>query len=367
MKKALAITNQFPSPENRKYGLNTGVSYYRQIMPGKHLEGWEFHHLGHKLLDLSSENAEKAMFDLFFGHDLVFSKHMDNPVGIYLILGTCAKLDIPLILDFDDNVFCTDGLSGPKMSYPESNEARAYAEMFIREATAITVSTPALLEVYRKYNKNVFVCPNAVDLADWTVTRKQHDRLTVGWPASASHTVDHTEFEPAMAELVKKYPDIVFSMMGHYMPDHLAFLPRKNWELKPGITWWDGNPKDNRTYPGILADLGADIGVAPLIKSQFNEARSLAKWFEYTMTGTPLVASEYGPYVNLRDNEDALLVQTVDGWVNAISNLIEKPNERQRLVTNSLNRIKSEFTIQHTAPAWREVFNKFTTFKPDEA
>lgn len=364
MKTVLAINNQFSSPVNLKYGLTSAVPYYRQVMPGKHLEGFEFHHLGHKMTRLKdTRESEKVIAQYVKDHDIVYTKHLENPSGIYQLLGACDFYNKPLIVDFDDDILSVDGKEHNRYVLPQNHPVRHYVEVLIKEATAITVSTPPLLDVYGELNDNVFLCPNAVDPKDWNVTRRQYDRPTIGWPASSSHIVDHPVFEPVMKELIKRHPDVVFALLGHYLPEHLDWLPRKNWELKPGISWWEGNPEDGRTYPKILADLGADIGVAPLIDSKYNAARSLVKWFEYTMTGTPLVASEYGPYTALVDNEHALLVNSVDGWVAALDYLLTNPYERQRLVINSAHRITSEFTITHQLPRWREVFSAFSGFR----
>lgn len=363
MKTVLALNNQFPTEENRKYGLVSGVSYYRQVMPGRHLKGFDFHHLGHELTKLQPDTAHKTVANLVKERDIVFSKHIDNPDGVYMLLGACDFYDKPLIIDFDDDVFATDGKEHNKYVYPEGSPHRHYAETLIKEATAITVSTESLREVYSAYNPNVFVCPNSVDLSDWTnIKRKKHERLTIGWPASTGHIVDHGIIEPVMKEIVATFRDVVFAVLGHYTPEMLGYLPRRNWEIKPALPYWSGHPKDKRTYPSILADLGADIGIAPLTDSRYNASRSLAKWFEYTMTGTPMVASEYGPYLTLQDNEEALLVQTVDGWVAALTHLIENPNERERLVANALARIKSQHTIERNIGSWAVVFEKARGF-----
>jgi len=363
MKKVLAINNQFPTEENKKYGLTSAVSYYRQVMPGRHLEGYEFHHLGHQLIDLDVHTAETRIGNMVHAHDIVFTKHLDNPTGIYMLLGACDYYDRPLIVDFDDDVFATDGKEHNLYVYPEDSDARRYLEVLLREATAITVSVPSLVPVYQKYNDHVYVCPNAVDPKDWNGQRTHHKRLTIGWPASTGHIVDHEVLEPVATEIAKCHPDIVFSFMGHYLPEHMGFLHRKNWELKPGVLWWEGHPTDKRTYPSVLADFGADIGVGPLIDSRYNASRSLAKWFEYTMTGTPMVASDYGPYKDLSNGEDVYLAGPVDKWIEYLSLLIEKPDERRRIADNAKRRIEREYTIQRAIPAWRAAFEAVRGFR----
>lgn len=356
--KILSIHNQFPSPVARKYGLYGGVGYYRQMMPAKYLPEFSFIHAGKDLLGVTVDTMQEKVGEMVKNADLVYTKHLDNPHAVYSLLGACSYYNKPLIVDFDDDVLTTDGLSPDRYTYTEDNDLKHYLEVLLRECTAITVSVPQLAERYGKFGKT-HIIPNAVDEKDWTWTLRRHDRKTVGWAGSASHARDHEILEPVYGGVIEKNPDVVFSFVGHMLPEHVKGMTRKNWEIKPGISWWEGNPENNMTYPRLLAEAGYDVGLAPIIESQFNSSRSLAKWFEYTMTGIPMVASEWGPYLDLRDGEDAYLVKTKDGWVDAINNLIQNPHERTRLVANARKRILDEYTIQHTIPKWRKVFSDY--------
>jgi glycosyltransferase involved in cell wall biosynthesis len=196
-------------------------------------------------------------------------------------------------------------------------------------------------------------------MKDWHWTNRHHDRPTVGWCGSGSHIVDHPVLDGVYSGVIKSHPEVVFSFIGHMPPEHLRKVPRKNWEIKNAISWWEGNPNNDMTYPRLLAEQGYDIGLAPLIKSQFNEARSMVKWFEYTMTGIPLIASYWGPYLNLRHGTDAYIVDSDKEWSEAINYLLENPNDRKRLIDNSRERIASEFSIEHTISKWRTLFETY--------
>lgn len=357
--KILSIHNQFPSEVARKYGLYGGVGYYRQVMPAKYLQEYTFVHAGKDILDTPPENMNRKIADLVHNSNLVYTKHLDNPRAIYMLLGACDFYNVPLIVDFDDHVLTTDGLSPDKYSYEESSEHKHYLTILLEECTAITVSTKPLLDVYSKYNPNVYLCPNACDPQDWHWALRHHQRPTVGWAGSASHAKDHVVLEDVYKGVITENPDVVFSFVGHMLPEHIKGMRRRNWEIKPGITWWEGNPESTMTYPRLLAESGYDVGLAPLIESQFNQARSLAKWFEYSLAGIPMVASQWGPYLDLEDTVDAYLVKTSQGWVEAINYLLKNKDERDRIITNSRQRIHREFTIERTLPAWREVFSRY--------
>lgn len=353
--KILSINAQFASPQAREQGLYGGVGYYRQRMAARYLKQFTFVYSGNEFL-VDKDKLKDLVAERVRGMSLVHTQRVDNPHLIVALLGACDFYNIPLIVDSDDHVFSTDGLAPENHTY-ENTEHKHYLEVLLKEATALTVSTQPLVDLYKPYNKNIYHLPNAVDPKDWKFQSRHHERVTVGWAGSASHAKDHTVLEDVYPGVVEKNPDVVFSFVGHMLPEHIKNLKRRNWEIKPGISWWEGNKYNDMTYPRLLAEQGYDVGLAPLIESQFNSSRSLAKWFEYTMVGIPTVCSEWGPYLNLRDGEDAYLVQTKDGWVEAINHLIQNKNDRTRLITTARERILSEYTVR--PDSWGEIFNSY--------
>lgn len=322
------------------------IRHYRQEIPAKYLPQYTWVHGN---FPETEENIEAKMVELVKDFDLILIKQIDNPKFVYSLLGACSYLNKPLLVDLDDDVLTTDGLAPEKYAY-EEGERKHFFETLLRECTALTISVPALKK-YEKYNEvNLF--PNGVDMSEWIHTKRTHDRITVGWTGSASHTRDHSLMEEVYAGVVAKHPEVVFSFMGHMQPKLIKGLSRVNWEIKPATTSWD-------RYPILLPAQGYDIGLAPLIESQFNSSRSLAKWFEYTMTETPVIASEWGAYKDLVDGEEAYLVKTKDGWVDAINHLIENKHDRQRLITNSRKRIENEYSGTALSHTWGAVCEKY--------
>lgn len=354
--KILAINTQFGNGPSKKKGLYGGVGYYRQRLPARHLTDFSFNHVGEKFLTISKEDFEDEILDLVEKHDLVFTKHLDNPEYIYRLLGACSHKNKPIIVDCDDRFFTTDGKSPPMYAYPDGSELRHYVETLFRESTALTASTDVLVDALKEYNE-VHVLKNFCDKEDWKYKKVRHKRPVVGWAGMGAHAFDHPVLTGVYDSVIKKHPEVVFSFTGQTVPEHLKGVPRVNWEIMPPTIGWEGD--GGPSYPKLLSNLGYDVGLAPIIESQFNEARSLVKWFEYTMAGIPMVASEWGPYKELVDGDEAYLVKTTGGWINAINYLLENPDDGKRLVENSRARIEREFSPSAVVPTWRDVFEKY--------
>lgn len=360
--RILFIQNQFSHAEALKYGLPGGVSHYRQRNPGKYLHEYDVTYAGKEFMHLNSiEEMYERVDKIFTGHDIIQTKFLDNQQAILCVLSWCKDHNVPLVVDFDDNILSTDGLAREKFAYPEHSDERHNLELLMRECTAITVSVPALVDVYKPYNPNVFVTPNFTDTEEWKNLRNAKSKRTkIGWIASLSHTPDHDMMVPVYRRILEKHPKVLFSFCGHYYHDMLeGIIPKGNYELKSGIGWWNGHPS-GETYPKLLASQGYDIGLAPLIPSQFNASRSLAKWMEYSMLGIPTVVSNYGPYLELK-NDEALKCLVEDDWVEALHFLIGHKRERESYGITAKQRVFNSHA-ESCISGWRSAFATIRTW-----
>lgn len=156
------------------------------------------------------------------------------------------------------------------------------------EATLVTVSTPALMDVYAR-GGNGRVIFNHLPAHYFGVDHVDSDRI--GWPASlASHPDDPSAMGGALARLCAD-PG-AFQVIGDPTGCGYAFgLVRdpSGHDLPIGLTEW----------PGAVASLG--IGVAPLADTRFNRCKSWLKPLEMSALGVPWVASPRAEYQRLYD------------------------------------------------------------------
>ncbi|MCC7477724.1 glycosyltransferase family 4 protein [bacterium] len=77
-------------------------------------------------------------------------------------------------------------------------------------------------------------------------------------------------------------------------------------------------------------------------------------------TGTAVIASRVpGVQELVRDGIDGLLVDnTPQAWAGGIRRLLEDSALRQQLATEGRRRFEAEFSLQHTAKAWAELYRK---------
>jgi glycosyltransferase involved in cell wall biosynthesis len=324
--------------ERDNYG---GVGYYRCMAPAKSI--------GADTIGKPPPGADETFWDTTIkNYDVVITKHIDQGYAAGLIIKACEKHNKPLLLDFDDDFTAPDGPA--RFLFPEGSAEWRSVCSLMESCTALTVSTEPLVKAYEYLNKPIHLIPNGYP-EGFPKERKHWDDggVTIGWTGSLSHLLEYDLVAEVCRRLWMRWgTHVQFSFLGCF-PDLIKHqLPRSSYSLHKGMDAWEG-------YPQLLADQGFDIGIAPLKATQFNAARSLIKWFEYSLLKIPTVASNWGPYKLITHNQDGLLCSTVEEWVEAISTLIAKPDERDRLAQAAYDRVLT----YPTSPKWREVCERY--------
>jgi glycosyltransferase involved in cell wall biosynthesis len=217
-------------------------------------------------------------------------------------------------------------------------------------ADAVTVTTENLRERYRGRAKRIDVIPNFIPLGDWPQAEPHGtDEFRVLWAGSPSHFGDLATVGQALVRFASRHLNVRLMFFGKEPSSlgvdkaqvrHLAYCDFEN-------------------YPVALADLRADMAIAPLADIPFNHAKSNIKILEYTATGYPVVASDVGPYrATIRHGETGILCRTETEWEAALESLRSDPAFRARLA-NAGRTIAREYDIERNASAIEDFFVSF--------
>lgn len=185
-----------------------------------------------------------------------------------------------------------------------------------RNASLVTVSTPALLDVYARHGRG-HVLPNYLPDMYYGLPRTDSD--VVGWPASFhSHPNDAEPVGGAVARLVEEGAQFV--MRGDATGAGRAF----GLAADP-----PGGAVPIEEWPRAVAALG--IGIAPLADTKFNRSKSHLKPLEMSACGVPWVASPRAEYRRLHEMGAGVLADRPRTWYRELKRLRESPALRQEL------------------------------------
>ncbi len=260
----------------------------------------------------------------------------------------------PILYDTDDDPLTMGRWNS---QYPIAQREADFIREMARKATLVTVATPALAARYGSYNRRVVVIRNAVDPAIYRPTTEKPDRpLTALFYASAEsrlrdyfgEVVDgkHRGGQAAAAVRAARLRTVFFGYEGG--PD----APKYFDEVIRYV-------RDIPTFARTLANVHADVGLAPLVGDDFDRAKSELHWLEYTCAGVPTVAQRLmrpAPYDVIRDGTDGLVAKNTDEWTRAVRRLVESPALRADLVAAARERVAGEYDYRIRVAEWADAY-----------
>ncbi|WP_233492917.1 glycosyltransferase [Chromobacterium sp. ATCC 53434] len=223
----------------------------------------------------------------------------------------------PIVYELDDWLL---NVSEQHVMYDLCWPAFDGIEWLLPKCSLVTVSTDVLADKVRPYNDKIFVFPNQLAKERLVEPLPHSGQITIGFAGTSTHGKDVEMVSSALKRIYNEYAgQVKFVFWGDVPPD---FVGIKDVRKVPEFVTYN-------EYLAELAKLKIDIGIAPLVRSDFNDYKSDLKWLEYAVVGAAAVVSDVLPYAELKDSELAVMAEnTEDGWVTAISKLIDDPELR---------------------------------------
>jgi glycosyltransferase involved in cell wall biosynthesis len=241
--------------------------------------------------------------------------------------------------------------------------------VLLESADALIVTTPVLKESLASAGKPVHVLPNAVDPDDWKPRPVKNGPLRVGWTGSSSHIEDLQMLVPGLLRAREKIPfDFVIqglvdmpireqaaqarSMMDRLEPSRRA-TARAFLDLADSldtIRYTHVPFGETGRFFEILPALDLDIGLCPLLDTEFNRHKSANKFYEYAVTGTVTLASDVTPY---RGEVSAVVSNDPHGWAEGIDALAKDRRLRRKHLERQREFVLERRNIHRLRENWR--------------
>jgi len=274
--------------------------------------------------------------------DLFFFQRNSTEESLKLIFHL-RQGGVNVIYDIDDDILHIP-LSNPVSDlYFKSPKVPWSQLMSIRFASLVTVSTPALVDLYSRINPNVVLIENWLDKDDWAVpvdALLTKDRVRIFWGGSPTHKNDLVLLGPVFERVKQKHPEVEFIIMGDQISEYedlvstIPFGPYKFFQR---------------------VQRSCQIGIAPMEDSLFNRAKSDLRIKELAASGMAVVASPVGEYAGYDDF--CLYAKDTDGWVYVLCALIESKTEREEYARRAEEWSKTQYLCDHI-DQWTNAFER---------
>lgn len=270
-------------------------------------------HLGTEILLKSTPNQ----YNFTCNDTLIFIRYINKEWINYL-----KKLPItkrPRLLFFiDDDVFDTAMHVGLPWHYRWKLYcfAARYKKQLQDLGFALWVSTPWLMEKYHTWRPTLCPPQNPYCHAE----RKD----IVFYHGTASHMAEIEWLLPVFEKVVKQNKTITIEVIGNKKVQQL-FKQMAEVHVYYPMSWY--------SYRQLISNAGRIIGLAPLLSTPFNQARSATKFFDITQAGAVGIYADSHVYADtvVHGETGLLLPMDQDIWAEHIVHLAGQPKLRETM------------------------------------
>lgn len=260
-------------------------------------------------------------------------------------LGALQRKGVAVVVEVDD-LFSSIHAANPvfRGAHPDDpNHSWHWLAQACRIADLVTVTTPALAEHYGRHGR-VAILPNCIPEAYLSIPRPEpRDFPLIGYAGStATHPDDLRPVGSAVAELVRN-GEATFRAIGGIRT--CAILGVEG-ETVPGMS--------HLHWPQAVAQL--DVGMAPLVDSAFNRAKSWLKSLEQAALGVATVASPTPEYLRAASEGMCSLASRPREWRRELRRLLD-PDERAQ-ASAAGREAASRWTYEIHASRWWEAWGR---------
>ena len=319
-------------PELLDNGFPTPCGYIRTVLP---LQRMQALCPDIELRFIRPDSVGSTLADVFVWQRLA----LPSIASIEDLGNHARRIGAATVFDLDDDILALDSQHAESELY---QNRQSLIRAAIDLADLVWTSTPELQKRIRALGPRCSVLPNRLDPRLWLAEPKAArtgDGIRFLYAGTSTHRYDlETIVEPAFSRLRDRFGsrvslDVV-GVADRPPADHLWSLvdrPNSTWCYPSFATWFQGLQ-------------GYHVGLAPLIDTPFNRAKSNIKWQEYTATGLATLASDLEPY---RDGtEDGRTIALAGGdpiaFYEAMALLVDDPRRISKLRTAALGRIRRD-------------------------
>lgn len=259
-------------------GPQDATSWYRGVLPWVELAK-QRRHIVETIAEMRQWH-ELADFDVVVAQRPMLPPHRGLVERAY-------KLNIPIIVDFDDDHFNLPPWNGMYNVF-EQPSAKESAMVCASLAKVVITSTPWLQEVYKKFNQNTIVIPNA--WPDRVMGQPNFDKMLnrdklVMWRTTGSQRGDHHLFPDGLIPLLQQ--DVKFLSFGD-TPFFEDYIPGERMTKYPWM--------DTLEYFNLLRQISPTVALKPMKEHVFNRGKSNIAWLEAAYAGAVTVAPDWAEW-----------------------------------------------------------------------
>ena len=392
-----------------------GVGFYRSVQPHIQLEK-QFPDDFHVEINMNPDFADFQSFDKYNIIHIHKGLYHESKMPIFrALLQYCKTKGIVTVMDIDD--FWELHMHHPMFYSQRYLKSDKIITENLKLFDYVTTTTPIFANEIKKYNKNVYVLPNAIDPTDprFAVNKKDSPFVRIGMIMGSTH-----EHDAALMNGISNLPSdvlekIQFVLCGYDLRGSVKEYNRATGEsterpIKPEESVWyryeqmmtdnyrivSPEYKDfllkfipNAQYPNVenehykrcwTKDMNhyyehfseIDVLLAPLEETPFNKVKSQLKVIEAAFSHCAIIASNFGPYTidlhsaiekggTINKDGNAILIDMAKNhkdWRKYITKVVKEPELLKQLQENLYRDIHEKYDLRTVTKERAELYKK---------
>ena len=217
----------------------------------------------------------------------------------------------------------------------------AHIRSVVSKADTVVTVTTILAEYALGYNPNVVVFEDAVDLDRYALNDfdnvRDKETMVIGWVGNSTVGFRYLDqLREPLLELFERHPNLVFRVIsGRDFEFQGSGVPVDN-------VRWRLDREDSVTF---------DIGLAPLLQTEYDRAKASFKILQYWAHGVPVVCSQSADNF-LEDGVNCLIAREPEEWVENLSLLVERPDLGRELGMRGRRLVEDRFALDVKGPSF---------------
>lgn len=233
----------------------------------------------------------------FKGADIFFMQRPDQRSQLTLMREVAKTLKLPIIIDYDDNVF-DKSIDSKYALYNKKFQHNDYignTRSFLSDATEVWTTTEALKDKLSAYNTNVQIIKNAFDDYIFTTTPVYNRNKRILWRGSEDHEEDLRTHKDSIIKAIQENPDFEFVFISEAKFDWMIEIEGKY------KNFFFLNSEPTYDYFGLIERLRPSIFMVPLNDSPFNRCKSDVAAIEALYSGAKCIAPDWPEWHELKN------------------------------------------------------------------
>lgn len=257
------------------------------------------------------------------------------------------RAGVVVLYEIDDYLHYIHKVKHHKGAKYFTKKRLAEYEICMRASSGLICSTDWLAKTYGKFNKNVYVCRNAIEGRRYDYLNvPERDTVNIGWAGGEGHVEATRAWMAPLGNILNEFKDARFISMGlpvgefiaDYFPDQVVSLP------------WCGI----ENFPGAMTNF--DFCLGPADRNNFYAAKSDLRFLETGAIGIPLIGDPF-VYSEIIHKETGYRAENPVEAEEGMRFLLEHPDVAEEISYNVRDYVLTNRTMEGKgATQWEEVF-----------